>query len=174
MHRPVAAHASVRRPPFNSLIPPPPTGGDERPCWVTALERALRGSGGVYDYVTWLLAAGVPAPQCSLASVLPTLVVRRMRLLGVFTRVPPPDLTPAATLNGKPRRPKQEGRSGPHLVQINRQGMRATREIARWSHLTLSRSRTSQKSARPAVTSASISTGGRPKWRCSHSGAPGG
>ena len=66
-------------------------------------------------------------------------------MLGVFTRVSPPDLTPAATLNGKPRRPKQEGRSGPHLVQINRQGMRATREIARWSHLTLSRSRTSKK-----------------------------
>ena len=61
MNRPVAAHASVRRPPFNSLIPPPPTGGDERPCWVTALERALRGSGGVYDYVTWLLTNSVPA-----------------------------------------------------------------------------------------------------------------
>ena len=70
-----------------------------------------RGSGGAYDYVTWLLANSVPALDVVWGASSGSGSEE-----DAFARCPykgsPPDLTPAANLSGKPTRPKKEGREG--------------------------------------------------------------
>ena len=71
-----------------------------------------RGSGGAYDYVTWLLAYGVPALNTVWGASPPRPYSGGDAFVWSLYKGSPPDLTPAANLNGTPTRPKKEGREG--------------------------------------------------------------